>query len=288
MVTARQPDKFAIVAAGGRLPVLLAKACREAGRPFFVLALDGTDTDPDLAPFEGARLPLGAFGQCIARLQAEACTAVVMAGHLTRPNFSKLALDRKGLKLLPKLLRYAGRGDDALLRLVVDAVEQEGFTVMGADAILADLVVPVACLTKAQPSETHRRDIARGADVVRTLGALDIGQAAVVVEDLVLAVEAAEGTDAMLARCATLAPDLRGTADARRGDLVKLPKPGQDKRVDLPTIGPRTVEAAAAAGLAGIAVAGGATLLLDRTDAVAHADAHGLFLIGFADNADAS
>lgn len=268
------PPKLGILAGSGDIPVRLVAACHAIGREAFVVAFNG-ETDPRAV--EGCDhvwRDLAAIGGTVDALKAANCRDVVLIGPLHRPEFSALKPDWRGVKLLPRVIRAARQGDDALLTVIVQFLEEEGFRVVGADEILTEMSAPLGDLGRHVPSADDLSDIARGVAVVRALGAVDVGQAAVVRDGLVLAVEAAEGTDAMLARCA----DLQG--DAAGGVLVKLPKPGQERRVDLPTIGSSTIDRAAAAGLHGIAVEAGGTLLVDRDVLVKDADAAGLFVTG--------
>jgi hypothetical protein len=198
----------------------------------------------------------------------------VLIGAVRRPSFFDMRPDAEGARLLARAGRAAFLGDDGLLAAVIKVLGEEGFRVIGAHEILNEAVAPVGVLGAAAPDAQAMADIDRGVTVARALGAADVGQGCVVQQGLVLAVEAIEGTDAMLARCATLARPGPG------GVLVKLVKPGQERRVDLPTVGLDTIHAAAAAGLRGIAFAAGATLLADRAAAVDAADKAGLFLLG--------
>jgi hypothetical protein len=186
----------------------------------------------------------------------------------------------RGLAALPGAVAAAGRGDDALLRFIVQEFEREGFVVEGADQIVRGLTIAEGPLGAHAPSATHGDDIDRAMRAARALGALDIGQAAVCANGVVLALEAQEGTDAMLRRCAELPSALRGSPGAPAGVLAKAPKPIQDRRVDLPTVGPETVLAAAQAGLAGIVGEAGGLLIVDRASVIAEADALGLFVYG--------
>lgn len=269
-----------IIAGGGALPRLLAEACREEGRPYHIAGLAGF-ADAQLTTHPYTEVGLGAAGRLLKTFKEAGCTDIVMAGHVRRPDFSKLKLDMTGARLLPKILARAKKGDDGLLSSVVGLLEAEGFQVVGADDVLADLLVREGPLGTAGPKPEHWSDIRRGIDAVRAMGRLDIGQAAVICRELVLAVEAAEGTDQMLARCAGLPRDLRGTPEARAGVLVKMKKPGQERRADLPVIGLRTVEEAAAAGLAGIAVMAGGAMIIDRDGVRKAADRCGVFVYGF-------
>ncbi len=266
--------KLGILAGSGEIPARLISACRATGRDVFVIAFNG-ETDPaTVDDCDHAWRDLAAVGGTVDALKSAACEEVVLIGPLHRPQFSALKPDWRGVKLLPKIVRAARQGDDALLTVVVQFLEQEGFRVVGADEILTEMAAPMGDLGAHGPATDDLADIARGVAVVRALGAVDVGQAAVVRDGLVLAVEAAEGTDAMLARCAELKGDTTG------GVLVKLPKPGQERRVDLPTIGVSTVERAIAAGLHGIAVEAGGALVVDREAVVTRADAVGLFVTG--------
>jgi len=273
-------DKIGIIAGGGQLPVLLAQSCSAGKRPFFVLALEGHAEADALAPFPHDWTALGTVGRTTQLLKAHQCTHVVLAGTVTRPDVKSLKLDIKGSRLLPRIVRSMGKGDDSLFKVIVDQFEKDGFVVIGPDSLLDHLLAPAGTWGTVQSSPGDDRDIIRAQQVVEAIGKLDIGQGAVVCDELVIAVEAAEGTDKMLERCADLSVNIRGTAENRRGVLLKMPKPGQERRVDLPTIGPRTVEACARAGLSGIAVAAGGSLVLDLDTVVCLADRHGMFVKG--------
>ena len=269
-----------IIAGGGGLPVAVAQSAREAGRAVFIVALLGA-ADRGLETFPHEWVSLGEAKKLLAALRKQGCKDVIFAGRVARPKFSELRTDSKGLLLLPRIVAAARKGDDALLRLLADILGEEGFRTVGIAEATPGLLVPDAVLGRIEPGKEERADIARAADVVRRLGELDVGQAAVVADGLVLAVEAAEGTDAMLARVAELPETIRGSATRRRGVLVKALKPTQDGKTDLPVIGIATVRNAAAAGLAGIAVEAHFTLVLDRSGVVAAADSSGLFILGF-------
>ena len=267
------PPRLALVAGSGDLPARILDACRAAGRPCFVIALEG-HADPALvADAPHAWVRLGAAASAVDRLKAERIEEVVLAGAVRRPSVAELRPDLRTLRFLTGVARHAG-GDDALLGAVVRAVEAEGFRVVPAESLVRDIALPAGVAGRHGVPDDARADMARGIAVVRALGAVAVGQGAVVQQGIVLAVEAAEGTDALLARAATLRRDGPG------GVLVKMTKPGQESRVDRPTIGPRTVAAAAAAGLRGIAAEAQATFVIDRRTTVADADASGLFLVG--------
>ena len=269
-----------LIAGLGDLPVSIAENAVETGQGVYVLRLKGFE-EPRLAAYPGDVVGLGEVGKLYTLLKQAGCKDVLFAGIVKRPNFKDLKLDLRGAALLPKVIAEAGKGDDALLRLLVREMEKQGFNVVGSDEVNAGLLAPSGLIAGSQPIETALADIKRGAHVVAALGDLDIGQGCVVCEGLVLAVEAQEGTDAMLARIATLPEAIRGTPNARRGVLVKRPKPGQERRIDLPTVGLSTVEHVAAAGLAGLAVEAEGALMLGRDKMQAAAERLGIFIYGF-------
>ena len=272
--------KLGIIAGRGPLPIQVAEACRALNRPFFVIAIEG-EAGPEIAAFPHAWVKLGEVGRALETLRGEACEELVLIGPVHRPDLGKLGLDWEGAKLAPRLALAARKGDDALLSTVVRLCEEWGFRVIGAEKVARGLRAPSGPLGSRDAGELQWRDIGLANDVVEALGPLDVGQAAVACDGHVIAIEAAEGTAAMLSRCAGLQVALRGSAEARRGVLVKRPKPGQERRIDLPLVGPDTVDQAAAAGLAGIAVEAGGALVLQKDEVARRADAQGLFVIGF-------
>lgn len=257
------------------MPRTIVQACQAAGRDFFVIAFNG-ETDPDTvgAGVAHAWVDLPAVGRTIKLLKEAEVADLVLIGPVGRPDFANLKPDWHGAKLLPKIIKAARQGDDALMKVVVDDLESQGFTIIGAEDVLANLGAPGGNFGAHEADAADWADIRRGMAIVAELGRLDIGQAVVVRDGYVLAVEAAEGTDAMLQRCVQFR-----TGD-RAGVLVKRPKPGQERRVDLPTIGVATVEAVAAAGLKGIAVEAGGALVADRVAVAEAADAAGIFVCG--------
>jgi DUF1009 family protein len=265
--------KLAVLAGRGPLPAQVAAAALAQGAEVFVVAFEG-ETDPDLVRDLPHRwVPLGAVGRAIDALRAAGTEEVVLIGGVRRPSLA--SLDRRGMQLLARFgLRR--QGDDQLLRLIVEELEREGFRVIGADTLIADALAPEGAMTVLVPDDEAMRDIALGVEVATRLGDLDIGQAVIVQQGLVLGVEAVEGTDALIARCAGLHRAGRG------GILVKVKKPGQEQRADLPTIGPTTVRLAADSGIAGIAVQAGQCLVVERAEVIAVADRAGLFVIGVA------
>jgi DUF1009 family protein len=271
--------RLGLIAGGGGLPVEIAEHCRRVGRPLFIIRLKGMMTEPQLAQYDSVELGLAELGKGLKALRSAGCEAVCLAGRVTRPDFSALLPDMRGLAALPGVVAAARKGDDALLRHMLGEFEKEGFAIEGADDVMADLSQAAGSLGRLQPDEAQMADARKALQVARAVGDLDIGQGCVVCDGLVLAVEAQEGTDAMLIRVAGLPAELRGRADARRGVLAKAPKPIQDLRVDLPTIGPPTVRGAAAAGLAGIVGEAGRLIVLERAATIALADELGLFVL---------
>lgn len=262
-----------LIAGQGDLPRLIIEHCRAVGRSVFVVAINGQTPEETVAGVQHARAEIGQAGKIIAAFKGAGVREIVMAGALRRPSIAELKPDWRGAMLLARGLLRA-RGDDALLRLVTEELEREGFRVVGAQDIIGDLLAPDGVWTRVAPDETASADIARGMEIAKALGALDVGQSVVVQQGIVLGLEAAEGTDALLARCASLRREGAG------GVLVKCAKPGQEKRADLPTVGVGTVRAAQAAGLRGIAVEAGATLVIGRAAMIEAADGAGLFLCG--------
>jgi DUF1009 family protein len=262
-----------LVAGGGAVPLQLAAAARAAGRDVFVVVIESWAKPADYAHLPHVVIRLGAVGEAIELLRARGVRQLVMCGTARRPSFLSIRPDAGMARLLVKIGRAAWQGDDGLLKAVVRVLEEEGFEILPAQAILRGVLPEAGQLGALAPEPQAMEDIRRGVAVVRALGAVDVGQGAVVQQGLVLGVEAIEGTDALLARCASLRRDGPG------GVLVKLVKPGQDRRVDLPTVGPETVAGAISAGLSGIAIEAGGTILVDRGATIAAADAAGLFLV---------
>lgn len=271
--------KLGLIAGGGALPAEVAEHCRAAGRDYYVIRLKGF-AEPGMNAHPGADVGVAQLGKCFKLLRQEGCKAVCFAGSISRPDFSKLRPDLRTMSALPGIIAAAAKGDDALLRRVLVEFEKEGFLIEGAHEVEGGLTLPPGPLGRHKPGLHHRADIQRALTVAREIGRLDVGQGAVVCDGLVLAVEAQEGTDAMLRRVAELPAAVRGSPERRRGVLAKAAKPIQETRIDLPTIGLATIQRAARAGLAGIAGEAGRLLVVDRQAVVALADDLGLFIYG--------
>jgi hypothetical protein len=273
-------NPLGLIAGGGELPRAVAYAVRDAGRAVFVVPLAGSVTEDWVKDFPHEFHSPGEPGRIIKALKAAGAAEVLLAGRVDRPKFSEMKLDAKGMLLLPKAVAAARKGDDALLRFIVGICEDAGLTAVSVAQAAPALVAAEGPLGKLAPDAEQRADIEQAFRIVHALGALDVGQAAVVCEGLALAVEAAEGTDTMLRRIADLRESLRGTAEKKRGVLVKALKPTQDAKTDMPVVGVATVRNAASAFLAGVAVEAGKALILDKRAVAAEADRLGLFVTG--------
>ena len=257
--------KLGLIAGGGDLPLTLARHCKSVGRPLYVIRLAGF-ADSALDVFDGEVRGLLDFAGGMRALRAAGCEAVCLAGSVTRP-------DLREAYGLPAGVVAAQTGDDALLSAVLASFTAEGFAIEGAHEVMGGLTLAAGRLGALNADKDHQLDISRAMQAAKAIGALDVGQGAICRDGSILAVEAADGTDAMLRRIVPLEA-------ARRGVLVKASKPGQELRVDLPAIGPTTVELVASAGLAGIAGEAGKVLVIDPDKTARRADALGLFVVG--------
>ena len=272
--------KLGLIAGGGDLPIVLAEHCAAIGCDYFVARIEPF-ANAALERHPGVTLNLGEMGGRMQALKSAGVDAVVLIGQVPRPDLSQLKLDERAQAMIPAFLAAAGKGDDALLRLLLEEHEREGFRVLGAEDVMGDLLAPAGIWGAMAPSDAQRKDIVKAARIAAAIGSFDVGQGVVVAGGVPLAVEAQEGTDAMLARVASLPTSVRGAPENRRGVLVKRPKPIQERRIDLPTVGPTTLQGVAAAGLAGIAVEAHGALAVRRDDMIAEANRLGIFLYGF-------
>lgn len=280
-------DRVAIVAGSGRLPVNVAEGLAEHGhRPFIVLIDGEVDSADELRRFEHKTMRLEEAGDLRGLLRRAGVSHVVLAGGIgRRPNLRSYKISLGLLAALPRLARGLSRGDDGLLKLIIAHIEAAGIKVVGAHEIVPDILAVEGPMSGIKPLDDDWRDLEAARRAAIAIGALDIGQAAVSINGRVVALEGIEGTDGLLERTRTLRSHGR-IAGWKRGVLVKCAKPQQELRADLPGIGPATVEAAHAAGLAGIGVEAGRSLVLDWGDVVERADALGLFVIGLAPEHD--
>jgi UDP-2,3-diacylglucosamine hydrolase len=269
-----------LIAAGGVMPFAVADSLVARGIDPVVFALKGACDPQAVKRFRHHWISVGQVGRAVKLFRAENCRDLVFIGTLVRPALSEIRLDWRTVRVIGSLMAAFRGGDDHLLSGIGRILEQDGFRMVGIRDVAPDLLMPEGCITRASPDDNAAADIARGRDVLHALSPFDIGQAAIVIDGHVVGVEDIEGTDGLLARVARLRVEGRIRAKAARGVLVKAPKSGQDLRFDLPTMGPRTVEGAAAAQLAGIAVVAGNTIVVEPQTMVEAADAAGLFVTG--------
>jgi len=269
-----------LIAAGGVMPFAVADSLLARGIQPVLFALKGACDPVAVERFRHHWISVGQVGRAMKLFRAENCRDLVFIGTLVRPALSEIRLDWVTLRVLGRVWAAYRGGDDHLLSGIGRILEQDGFRMVGIKDVAPDLLVPEGCLTRTRPDENAAADIARGREVLRALSPFDIGQAAIVIDGHVVGVEDIEGTDGLLARVARLRKEGRIRAKAGRGVLVKAPKSGQDLRFDLPTVGPRTVEGAAAAELAGIAVVAGNTIVVEPQAMIEKADAAALFVTG--------
>jgi len=277
-----QSGRVAVIAGEGRMPLELAQHIEAHGRrpPFVILSGSEEGTEPGLRRFDHQPLPLEGAARLVPILKRAGVSHAVLAGGITRrPHWQAFLKSWRLIGLLPRILQALRRGDDGLLRVLVEHLEDHGIAVIGAHEVMPDLLAAAGPLTEAKPNDRDRRDLDAGLAAARAIGALDIGQAAVAVGGRAIALEGIEGTDGLLQRVAALRNHGR-LAGATGGALVKCAKPGQELRADLPAIGPETVGRAHEAGLAGIGIEAGRSLVLDQARTVGEANRLGLFIVG--------
>ena len=265
--------KLGMIAGGGMMPVEIIKHCNDLGREIFVVGIEPYAKEEEImdAPHIFARM--GEVGKILKAMAKNDVHDIVLAGGIKRPSFKELIPDWEGAKLMAKLA-IKKMSDDNLFRAAMDEIERHGFKVVGIEEVVPEMMFSEGLYGKVKPSSEDMDDIQRGITVAKALGAVDVGQAVVVQEGMVLAVEAIEGTDMMLSRAAIVKK--QGKAPV----MVKVLKPGQDMRVDLPAIGLQTVEQLKKYGIKGIAVEAGGILLIEREAVIKMADESGIFIIG--------
>jgi UDP-2,3-diacylglucosamine hydrolase len=280
-----EAGSLAIICGGGSLPTAVAEAVARRGRRPVMFGIKGWADAAVIARYAHHWIAIGQAGRFFRLARAEECRDVVFIGTVLRPPITQLRLDWQTIRAMPGLIRAYRGGDDKLISGVARIAERGGLRVVGVKDVAPEVLVPQGVLGRHRPSDRDRADIARALEVVAALGPFDVGQAAVVADNNVLGVEAAEGTDNLLNRIAELRRIGRVTSAPGIGVLVKAPKPGQDRRLDLPSIGPRTVENVARAGLAGLAVTAGSTMIAEPDAVTAAADREGIFLVGVREDA---
>jgi DUF1009 family protein len=269
------PSPLGIIAGNGQLPRQLIESCIKNGRDICVVAIENETSPAIVEDTPHIWIRLGGVGAAIEYLRGAGVQELVLAGKINRPSLSRLKPDMMGAKLLSKLGLSLFGGDASIFKTIISFLEEQGFKVIGIDDVMQDLVASEGPIGRNIPDKQAQKDIALGARIVRAIGEFDIGQAVIVKNGLVLGIEAAEGTDALIERCALLKGEGKG------GVLVKARKPIQEQRIDLPTIGTYTLEMIHQAGLAGIAVEAHHSLIVGRRDVIRMADILGLFVIGF-------
>ncbi len=267
-------ETLGIFAGRGVLPKMLIEDCQKKNRKFVIFLLESENYEIDYSPFNPIKLPYGAIEKFLATVKERGVKNLVFIGAVNKPNFSDLKVDKKGTLLLAKILANKILGDDAVLRTVFNFFEKEGVKILRIEQFLECVVSKQSTLTKLQPSKENLADIEIGVKAIKAFSQFDVGQSLVVAQKQIIAVEALEGTDAMISRCAGLKSDYKENAV-----LIKMKKAKQSTKADLPTIGVETIKNCAPAGIKGIAIQVNSTLVLNKEEAIRVADELGLFLV---------
>lgn len=281
-------DPVAVVCGGGSLPATVADALVGQGRGVVMFPLHGWADPAAVERFRHHWIHIGQLGRFSRLARSEGCRDLVLIGTLVRPTIRQLRLDIETLRVMPRIVRAYRGGDDHLLSGIGRILEDYGFRLVGAHEVAPQILAPLGHVGRFAPTPRDEADITRGLALLSATGPFDVGQAAVVADGRVLAVEAAEGTDHMLAHIAEMRRGGRIRSAAGTGVLVKAPKPSQDRRFDLPTVGPSTVEHIAAAGLAGLAVVAGGVIIVEPARVMALADKANIFVAGVRDGGPVS
>src|SRR5881227_791043 len=269
-----------VIAGGGAMPFAVAESLSQRGIAPVLFALRGACDPARVERFRHHWISVGQLGRATKLFRSEGCRDLIFIGTLLRPALSEIRLDWGTIRVLGRVWAAFRGGDDHLLSGIGRILEQDGFRMVGIRDVAPDILMPEGNIARATPDAAASADIAKGREVLGALGPFDIGQAVVVIDGHVVAVEDIEGTDGLLMRVARLREAGRIRAKSGRGVLVKAPKSGQDLRFDLPTVGSKTIEGAARAGLAGIAIIAGNTIAADSQAMIEAADKAGLFIQG--------
>lgn len=271
-------QKIGIIAGGGSLPDFMVSHCQDQGIPFHVITFKGQPIPEKLEGYKQkvTEIALGQVGKVVDTFKSKQITHIVMAGHLEKPSLFDLRFDMQGLKLMNSIRRLH---DNEILTTICHFLENEDFQILGAHELAPELLMSHGLLGKIKPTEKNKHDIEIGIEVLEHLSALDIGQAVIVKDSVVLGVEAVEGTAELIERCASL----RGSKN-KGGVLVKAAKKGQSLKVDMPTIGDKTIEQLVKHKFEGMAVLSGKALLIDEKNTVRVANKNGLFVCGVDEN----
>ena len=262
------------------MPEQVIEACGRIGHSIYVIAIEDITDKGVIKNIPHKWLHLGQIGKAIKTLKNESIENIVMIGRVGRPSLSALKLDFSGLKLLTKLSKLKSQGDDEVFSTIIKFFESSGFKVLGVEQVLEELMMPEGVLGDIEPDAIALNDIAIGVKAAREIGKLDIGQAVIIQRGNILGVEGAEGTDRLISRCKELHTEGPG------GILVKMKKPHQDSRVDLPSVGVKTIENAKNSGLRGIAVEAGSALIINKERVIQKANELGIFIVGVGVNSD--
>lgn len=276
----RSAHNTGIISGSGALPFAVANSLLARGRTPVILGIRGFCNSERITRYRHHWIALGQLGRLTRLLRAERCHDVMFIGGLVRPALSEIRLDFGTIRVTPRIIAAFRGGDNHLLTGIGRIMEMHGFHMVGVAEVAPDLLMPEGILTRTEPDDSAKADIVKGLELLHALSPFDVGQAVVVIDGNVTAVEDIEGTDALLARVARLRSEGRIRAKAGRGVLIKAPKAQQDLRFDLPTFGPRTVEGAIAAGLGGIAIVAGRSLMAESENVIAAADKARLFISG--------
>lgn len=266
-------EPIAIFAGRGNLPKILIEDCQKKGREFIVFLLEGEGYEIDYSEFSPTKVGYGEVEKFLKILRDKKIQNLVFIGGVTKPNFSSLKVDKTGAILLAKILANKILGDDAVLKTVIKFLEKQGLKFLRIDELLDCVISTKSTLSKKQPSKENLEDIALGVKAIKNFSAFDVGQSLVIAQKQIIAVEALEGTDEMLKRCANLKVDYKKDAV-----LVKMKKAKQSVKADLPTIGVDTIQNSFDCGIVGIAIQANSTLVLEKDQVIKKADELGLFL----------
>jgi hypothetical protein len=267
-------SKLGLIAGNGSLPDRIIESCLAKNQPIFVISI--TDEQPKLINKTlNIKLNIASVGKAIKFLKNNDVKDIIFAGGLSRPKLKELRPDATGIRLLSKITKAKFNGDNQLLSTIVNFFEGEGFNALGADEVLQDLVTPQGILGTVKPSKAQMCDVEMGIKIAQSIGNLDIGQSIIVQDNTVIGVEAIEGTDNLMIRCKNLQFNNKG------GILVKVKKPNQDRRIDLPTIGINTIITAFDNNLSGIVIESGNSIILDKQTLVETANDNNIFIFGF-------
>jgi DUF1009 family protein len=265
--------KLGLIAGGGMMPLEIIKHCKTIGRDIFVVGIEPFAKEEDIKETEHIIAKIGEAGKILKAMSKNGVVEIVLAGGIKRPSLMEMIPDMRGFKMMTQLA-IAKMSDDNLFRAIIKEIEKDGFKVVGIEEVIPQMLFSEGIYTKTKPTDADMDDIKRGITVAKALGGVDVGQAVVVQEGMVLAVEAIEGTDMMLERASIV------KKKGKQPVMVKILKPGQDTRVDLPAIGIRTIEQLKKHGIKGIAVEAGGILLIEQKDVIEMADKEKIFIIG--------